>query len=416
MIHVLSIIHYPVFGGPHNRNIRLAPVLAEKGVRTTVLLPDEPGNAAERLRSAGVEVVQLPLQRIRATPNLSTHLRFLGRLPAQVRAIRELIECLRIDVVQLNGLVNPHGAIAARSADVPVVWQILDTYSPMLLRRLMGPLLQRYADIVMCTGERVAAEHPGATKRPSRLVSFFPPVDLACFTPDPAVRKRTRRELRVANASLVIGTVGNINLQKGHDNFIRAATEVKVKVPDACFLILGAMSENHRDYIEGLWGLADELGLQLGRDLIALDPTGRVHELVQAMDVFWMTPRLRSEGIPTAMEEAMALALPVVSFDVGSIGELIEHGRTGYLVHDQDPKSVAKYTLDYLLDPKVRTIMGNRGRQFVEEHASLEACADRHMKAYGLALQILASGLGQVGAHVDASARTAKSSEKSSRT
>ncbi len=51
-MHVLSIIHYPIFGGPHNRNLRLAPVLAEQGVRTTVLLPDEPGNAAERLREA----------------------------------------------------------------------------------------------------------------------------------------------------------------------------------------------------------------------------------------------------------------------------------------------------------------------------------------------------------------------------
>ncbi|EDZ68293.1 glycosyl transferase, group 1 family protein [Nitrosococcus oceani AFC27] len=368
--------------------MRLAPVLVEKGVRTTVLLPDEPGNAAERLRNGGVEVVQLPLQRIRATSNLGTHLQFFINLPAQVRAIRELIKRLQIDVVQLNGLVNPHGAIAARGVGIPVVWQILDTYPPMLLRRLMGPLLQRYADVVMCTGKRVAAEHPGATKRPNQLVHFFPPVDLNCFTPNPAVRKQARMNLGIADTSLVIGTVGNINLQKGHDNFIRAAAHLKAKVPDARFAILGAMNENHRSYTEGLWALADQLGLQVGRDLFAFDPTGRVHELVQAMDVFWMTPRPRSEGIPTAMEEAMALALPVVSFDVGSIGELIEHGRTGYLVHDQDPKAVAEYTFDRLLERQVRTVMGNRGRQFVEEHASLEACANRHMKAYSLALRL----------------------------
>jgi glycosyltransferase involved in cell wall biosynthesis len=283
--------------------------------------------------------------------------------------------------------VNPHGALAARGAGVPVVWQILDTYSPMLLRRLMGPVLQRYADVVMCTGERVAAEHPGATKRPDRLVNFFPPVDLACFAPNPAIRASVRREFDLADASLVIGTVGNINRQKGHDNFIRAAAKVKARVPDARFLILGAMHENHRDYIEGLWALAGKLGLQLGRDLIALDPTGRVHELAQAMDVFWMAPRPRSEGIPTAMEEAMALALPVVSFDVGSIGELVEHGRTGYLVHDQDPKAIAGYTLDHLLDPDKRVAMGEQGRRFVDECASLEVCAERHLAAYRLALQ-----------------------------
>ena len=51
-MYVLNIIHYPVFGGPHSRNMRLAPILAEKGMRTTVLLPDEPGDAVERLREA----------------------------------------------------------------------------------------------------------------------------------------------------------------------------------------------------------------------------------------------------------------------------------------------------------------------------------------------------------------------------
>jgi glycosyltransferase involved in cell wall biosynthesis len=365
--------------------MRLAPILAQRGIKTTVLLPDEPGNAAERLRNAGVDVVQLPLRRIRATHDFGTHIRLLSSFPGQIRSIRQLIEHLQIDIVQLNGLANPHGAIAAHGVDIPVVWQILDTYTPMVLRRVLAPLVRRYADVVMCTGKRVAEEHPGVTKRPELLVTFYPPVDVSLFRPDPMMRSTAKRKLGVENAPLVIGTVGNINLAKGHDNFIRAAAAVKSRIPGARFLILGAIHENHREYIDGLWTLAAQMGLELGRDLIALDPTGHVDELVQAMDVFWMTPRPRSEGIPTAMEEAMAAALPVVSFDVGSIGELVEHGCSGYLVPDQNPAAVAECTLKNLLNSETRAAIGSRGRRFIEEHASLAACADRHMLAYELA-------------------------------
>ena len=401
-MHVLSIIHYPVFGGPHNRNMRLAPVLAEKGVRTTVLLPDEPGNAAERLRNAGVDVVQLPLRRIRATRDIGTHASLVLGFPGQIRGIRKLIERLGIDLVQLNGLANPHGAIAAAGVDVPVVWQILDTYTPLLLRRALAPLVRRYADVVMCTGIRVAQEHPGMTRQPERLVTFYPPVDTALFKSHRDIRARIRQELGLADTTLVIGTVGNINLQKGHDNFIRAAALVKKTAPDTKFLLLGATHENHLDYVEGLWQLSAELGLTRGQDLITLDPTGRVHELVQAMDVFWMTPRPNSEGIPTVIEEAMALDLPVVSFDVGSIGELVEHGQTGYVVNSQNPAEIAACTLTNLLDPEQRAVMGSRGRQFIEDNASLAACAARHIRAYEMAS----------GASILAPSSTAKSQSR----
>src|SRR5690606_36068450 len=113
-----------------------------------------------------------------------------------------------------------------------------------------APLVRRYADVVMCTGARVAQEHPGMTRRPERLVTFYPPVDTTLFRPVPGLKASVREKLGLSDASLVIGTVGNINLQKGHDNFIRAAALLKRQVPGARFLLLGAMHANHREYID----------------------------------------------------------------------------------------------------------------------------------------------------------------------
>ncbi|MFN8556276.1 MAG: hypothetical protein U0531_02635 [Dehalococcoidia bacterium] len=68
-MNLLTVIHYPIFGGPHNEALRLHGALRAHGYETTVLLPAEPGNAAERLRAAGVPVVQRPLRRLRANPD-----------------------------------------------------------------------------------------------------------------------------------------------------------------------------------------------------------------------------------------------------------------------------------------------------------------------------------------------------------
>jgi len=122
MTRVLNVTHYPVFGGPHNEVLRLAAPLREAGVEMTVLLPDEPGNAAERLRSAGIDVLTMPLHRLRATTRPLTHLRLVARFWPEVQAIRSVVRERDIDIVKINGLVNPHGAIAARLEGVPVVW------------------------------------------------------------------------------------------------------------------------------------------------------------------------------------------------------------------------------------------------------------------------------------------------------
>jgi hypothetical protein len=47
-VRALSVVHYPVFGGPQNRNMRIAPLLRDAGIELTVLLPEGPGDAARR--------------------------------------------------------------------------------------------------------------------------------------------------------------------------------------------------------------------------------------------------------------------------------------------------------------------------------------------------------------------------------
>ncbi len=379
----LFVIHYPVFGGPHNQALRLVPALRALGWETVVLITDEPGNAAERLRAAGIQTIQAPLGRMRASADPRLHLRFVGGFPGQVRHIRSLIRDHQIDLVMLGGLVNPHGAIAGRLERVPVVWQILDTLPPPALRRALMPLVTRLADAVMCTGERVARAHPGAVGLGERLVLFFPPVDVDLFRPDPAMRSRARSELGLSNGEPVVGTVGNLTPMKDHATLVRAAGALHRTHPSTRFAILGANYEHRRGYADELLRTGEELGLQPHRDLILRDPGERVAELAQAFDVFWLSSRSRSEGLPTVVGEAMALGLPVVATRVGSVAEAV--GEAGLLVPPSDPDALARAAAQLIEDPSGRAATGEEGRRWASQKFSVEASAAAHIRAFEVA-------------------------------
>lgn len=385
-MHVLSVIHYPTYGGPHNRNASMIPALRERGIETTVLMPAEPGNAQRVLRARGVTVAQLPLGRLRAVRDPHTHLRIVRQFRGDVGRLRGLIRALDVDLVLVNGLANPHSALAAHLEGIPVVWQLLDTFTPMNLRRAMMPLVRKMADAIMSTGRAVAEEHPGATAFGDRLVLFFPVADPARFVNDAQARRSARKRLGLPGESLVIGNVGNINPMKGHDTFIAAAARVHGRRPDTRFVILGAEYPQHQGYAAGLWRDASKAHLEIGGDLLVLDPGTDVGALAPAFDVFWLTSNPRSEGIPTVIAEAMALAIPVVASRVGSVHEAVIDGVTGRLVSPRDPAALVEATIPYLNNDRLRRVVGQAARARAETLCSPEACAEAHIRAFELAI------------------------------
>ncbi len=321
-MNLLFTVYYPVFGGPHNQALRLDKALAERGWNTIVLIPSENGNAGDRLSAAGMEVVKMPLHRLRAKPDPRLHLRYVFGMAAEVKRLRRIIRERQIDLVVVNGLANPQCALAAQLEGRPVVWQLVDTRTPMLLRRLLIPFVRRWADVVLTTGKRVGDLHPGTEKLGDRLRIFFPPVDTEMFQPDPSQRLRARQILGLTPDDVVVGNVSNITPQKGHATFLRAAQQLRREHPRTRFVILGAEDRYHANYVAGIWRQASQSGLLLGRDLIVKDPGSHVADLAVAFDIFWLTSEPKSEGVPTVVEEAMAMALPVVTTNVGAVTEL----------------------------------------------------------------------------------------------
>jgi glycosyltransferase involved in cell wall biosynthesis len=387
-ITALAVVYPPVFSGPHNTTMIAAKLLEAQDVQTIIVVPDDPNAqpGIDRMRAAGCEVIPMPLHRTRVLKDPRVHWEYLRSLRPEVRALADLIRDRKVDVVANNMVNNIQGALAARKADVACVWELIDTASPQIVRTVYSPLVRRLSDVVMTTGVKVAEVHPGVTELGDRWITYFPCVDVERFRPSADVRKQVRAELAIPDDALVIGNVAAMSEMKGHRWFISAAAKIRAEFPNTRFVILGSRHADRGPYYESLWAQAESLGLHVGTDLIVQDPGSRVHELAQAFDVFWLTSEPKSEGIPTAIGEAKALQIPVVTTDVGSCSECVTPGESGFVVPPQDADAIAGATRPLLQDADLRRRFGVRGREEALQQYAAERGADVRKLAYERAI------------------------------
>ena len=390
---VLCVAHSPLFGGPHNKTIRLAEPLRRRGWETVMAIPDEPGTAAPRLRTAGIEVEELPLGRVRASLDPRLQLRLLRTFPLGVRALEQAIERHRAEVVQIGGLVNPHGAFAARRAGAAVVWQVVDARSPRLVRGPAMTLVRRYADAVMFNGEALVDVHGGRESLRLPTFLYLPPVDTDRFIPSREGASRVREELGIPPDALVVGTVSNLVPMKGLETFVAAAAEIAAARPEVRFVVAGATLEPHRAYSERIRGRAAEL--DLAYPIVFAGGRADIESWYAAMDVHVMPSW--SEGTTTTSLEAQSCGVPVVATRVGALHEVVEDGVTGLLVLPARPGALAAAILTLLDDPARRAEMGRAGRALALRRFSSDKSADVHAQAYEAALTHAAGRRSQRG-------------------
>jgi glycosyltransferase involved in cell wall biosynthesis len=101
-------------------------------------------------------------------------------------------------------------------------------------------------------------------------------------------------------------------------------------------------------------------------------------DLARSCDLFALPTRADCYSI--ASLEAMAVGLPVITCDVGGIADIVEEGKSGYLLKPDDYGSL-RDRLEALLDsPDLRARMGKHGREIVEERYDTEFLVKRGLK------------------------------------
>jgi glycosyltransferase involved in cell wall biosynthesis len=158
---------------------------------------------------------------------------------------------------------------------------------------------------------------------------------------------------RVPRTSLrKVAVVANLRPLKGHDVLIDAAVEILERFPDARFDIIGEGPER-----AALVARAEGHGV--AHAFTFAGHCSNVPDRLADADIFVLPSR--SESFPNAILEAMAAELPVVASGVGGILELVDDGRTGWIVPAGEADALASRVIRLIEDPSEAARLGAAG-------------------------------------------------------
>ncbi len=101
------------------------------------------------------------------------------------------------------------------------------------------------------------------------------------------------------------------------------------------------------------------------------------YEAFVSADIFAFPTFYPNECFPLVLLEAMQYSLPVISTFEGGIPDVVEDGKTGFLVPQKDVASLAS-KLEFLIkNPEMRQQMGAAGREKYEKEFKLEIFENR---------------------------------------
>ena len=336
-----------------------------------------PGSWVESVRSAGVNVYTVPMER-EITPL------------SDLRSMAALRRCFRqhkFDVVHTHtpkaGLIGP---IAARLAGIP---QIVHTVHGLLFHDRMTPLHQSIfwvpEKITATFCDRILSQSREDVERAvrSRLCSrskisyIGNGIDVSRFAPQATYdRSQKIREVGLQPSDFVVGSVGRLVEEKGFRELFAAAEILSSRHPQLKFVVVGPRETDQNDALDNDY--MDDL--QRRGVVRFVNWCDDMRPWYVAMDIF-VLPSYR-EGIPRACMEAAAMTRPIVASDIRGCREVVVHGETGLLVPPRDVPQLVEAIERLYQDRNLAARMGESGRQHIVTNFNIEDVCRRLCEFY----------------------------------
>lgn len=298
--------------------------------------------------------------------------------PNDVRAFFGLLRLMRknrYDIAHFhNSKVGIIGRLAATIARIPKVYYTVhgwglnkDTTGP--LYRIMS-LVERL--VSKCCTRIIFVSHSDMQKgiqnrwaRHNRSCLIYNGI---ADTPAPACET-----LKAPHALPVIAFVSRLAEPKDPMFALRASARLHLEGVEHLMLIIGS-GPLYGDCVR----LIGELGI--GGHAVMLGKRDDVRSILKRADVFCLFSKW--EGLPITILEAMSCGLPVVASNVGGVSELVDHGKTGYLIDGLEVDKAVYFLKLLLKDREKRLGMGGMARIKAKERFSLYNMVSQYRYLY----------------------------------
>lgn len=187
-----------------------------------------------------------------------------------------------------------------------------------------------------------------------------------------------RAWLGVRPGERVVLFFGTLNKYKGVEDLIQAFPAI-VQATSARLVIAGFPAKDVDP--EMLQAMARRLNIDQSISwYLDYVPNEWISSLMALSDVMVLPYRaITQSGV---LQIAYACGKPVVATRVGGLPDVIEDGRSGFLVPPQDPAALADAVIRVVQDPALAQAMGQRARELAETRYAWRVVAERMKSAF----------------------------------
>jgi glycosyltransferase involved in cell wall biosynthesis len=264
------------------------------------------------------------------------------------------------------------GALSARAAGVP---KVVFTVHGWPFNEPVSPLSKAFRFAASCLTLLLCHKTVIGV---SAFDSMHAPLGLPVITihngiEEPAFLSREEAQKKFpfpcTAAPTVIGTIAELNKNKGIDLLIEAMPHIK----DAVLIVIGEGEE--RGALE-----RQIARLALEKRVFLLGFMPHAASLLKAFDIFVLPSR--TEALGYVLLEAGFAGLPVAASTVGGIPEIIDDGLSGALFPAYDSAAIASAVNELIGSPNTRTRYAEQLKEKVARHFALRGMVKKTLEVY----------------------------------
>lgn len=298
-----------------------------------------------------------------------------------IKAVRKLIKKHNPDIVYAHS--SKAGAIA-RIADIGIknyciynphgwAFNMKCSKSKEILYTTIEKIAALFCDKIICISD---AEMKSALDKKickmEKLQVIFNGIDIEEYENE-VHDWSVKEKLNIPEDAFIIGMVGRVCTQKAPDIFVKMARQVKNKVPNSHFVIVGNGNQENeiRKYAEK-YNFEDSLHI-----------TGWVNNPMSYIRIFDVACLLsRWEGFGLVLPEYMMACKPIVATRIDAIPEIIQNEINGLLVEVDDVDGTSEAVLRFYQDEELRKKVALNGLEDVHNRFNVRRVSEVHEEMF----------------------------------
>jgi len=360
-LNILHIHSAKSFGGGEVHLYQLIQGLSRKNHNLTLVIKD---NLFNKFSNLDIEIRTLPLKN--AIDFVSIY--------KLVRIIKEK----KIDIIHAHRgkdyWLATMAVNIAKRAKVVITRHILKSLGKTYVHHY---LYKKISKIIVVSNE-VREILIKENKIPlDKLELIYNGVDLNEFNYNRFNHKYLKQEFNIQNNDVVVGAIGRLGKNKNQEFIIEIASKLKNQISNIKYLIVGQDNSPNKHYKSKLEEMVRKSNLKNQVHLTGFRED--IPAIMDILDILIIPSKQEAFGIVAI--EAMAMKKVVLATRVGGLKEVIEDGKTGFLL-PIEADVFAEKIKQLAQESSLRTDMGEAGYQRVLNNYTIETMINKTEEVY----------------------------------